>query len=194
MESPAAQAGPVLAPASHLSVSTRSLLSGSFRFLKKQSEGEFSAGTSRSFHHHRPHEGGSGEVPLVGVQAPSPKATCPSPDRPTWLCGTSHWQLDCPFPKGSPAQSLFPPTPRDLCQGEGASAGGGGEHGCAGTRGAHSRSRRQLPAGPPPGSCCWWVLSTGILGLRTAVLLERRAESIATGLSKEAGSTKHWHC
>lgn len=39
---------------SHLSVSTRSLLSGSFRFLKKQSEGEFSAGTSRSFHHRRP--------------------------------------------------------------------------------------------------------------------------------------------
>lgn len=29
---------------SHLSVSTRSLLSGSFRFLKKQSEGGFSAG------------------------------------------------------------------------------------------------------------------------------------------------------
>lgn len=30
---------------SHLSVSTRSLLSGSFRFLKKQSEGEFSLGS-----------------------------------------------------------------------------------------------------------------------------------------------------
>lgn len=39
---------------SHLSVSTRSLLSGSFRFLKKQSEGEFSAGTSRSFSCRRP--------------------------------------------------------------------------------------------------------------------------------------------
>ena len=46
MASPVAR-WPALAPAlSHLSVSTRSLLSGSFRFLKKQSEGEFSAGTS----------------------------------------------------------------------------------------------------------------------------------------------------
>lgn len=42
---------------SHLSVSTRSLLSGSFRFLKKQSEGEFSAGTSRSFRRRRPRRG-----------------------------------------------------------------------------------------------------------------------------------------
>lgn len=44
MASPAAGAGPRWLQPSHLRVSTRSLLSGSFRFLKKQSEGEFSAG------------------------------------------------------------------------------------------------------------------------------------------------------
>lgn len=77
MAGPAARAGRALAPApSHLSVSTRSLLSGSFRFLKKQSEGEFSAGTSV--------RAGPGEVPPVGGRDPSPKATRPSPSRPTW--------------------------------------------------------------------------------------------------------------
>lgn len=72
MAGPAARAGRALALApSHLSVSTRSLLSGSFRFLKKQSEGKFSAGTSV--------RAGLGEVPPVGGRAgPKPRGHSPT--------------------------------------------------------------------------------------------------------------------
>ena len=55
---------------SHLSVSTRSLLSGSFRFLKKQSEGEFSAGTSV--------RAGPGRCHRWVGRTQAQKATCPS--------------------------------------------------------------------------------------------------------------------
>lgn len=93
MAGPAARAGRALALApSHLSVSTRSLLSGSFRFLKKQSEGEFSAGTSvragpgevyrrwaggtqaqRPLAHHLAGQHGSSTVPLQqGAQHAGP--------------------------------------------------------------------------------------------------------------------------
>lgn len=76
--SPVARAGPALAPAlSHLSVSTRSLLSGSFRFLKKQSEGEFSAGTSV--------RAGPGRCHRWVGGTPAQKATCPS------LAGREAW-------------------------------------------------------------------------------------------------------
>lgn len=62
---------------SHLSVSTRSLLSGSFRFLKKQSEGEFSAVISRSFCCHRPRCGWVWEGAASRWGGPKPRATCP---------------------------------------------------------------------------------------------------------------------
>lgn len=107
-----ARAGPALAPAlSHLCVSNRSLLSGSFRFLKKQSEGEFSAGTSVKAGPGRCHRW------VGGTQAQ--KATCPSlaGHEAQWPAaphagsltvplqqGAQHGGGGCPSPHGDPCQ------------------------------------------------------------------------------------------
>lgn len=133
------RAGPALAPAlSHLSVSTRSLLSGSFRFLKKQSEGEFSAGTSV--------RAGLGKCHRWVGWTPTQRLLAHHLAGHRGSVAPHSGSLTVPFQQGAQHEGPAPPhTPRDLCQEE----PGRRAWTCGHTQGAQPQREAALPRPRP---------------------------------------------